>query len=232
VFGASSEVSLGAGAGGGAGGSFMTVGGDGGNGDNNNRGGGTAGPMASAPTVLRAGCDGQRGGAGDFLQQAGAPGLGGGVVYLLAQGTLSITSTGIVNVSGSGASGDNTARVGGSGAGSGGMMRLWATNVAFDSACKLIANGGGGSSGASGSMNSSNPGNDPDPSLSVDSVAGGGTGGGGAGGNGYAIGTDATNGAPGPGGRSGGGGGGGGGYILSNLSLGAADASGVIDIVP
>jgi len=225
--GASPDFSLGAGAGGGAGGTFMTAGGDGGTGDGGLRGGGSAGtPLVQGPNVLRAGCDGQQGGR--TLATAGAPGRGGGVVYLLAQGTLSMSSSAVINVSGSGASGSNASLVGGSGAGSGGMIRLWASSLSLDSAAKLIANGGGGSSGASGSNNSSGAGSDPDPTMSVDSVAAGGTGGGGKGGDGYAIGTAATDGAGGSSGRAGGGGGGGAGYIGTNLSLGAADVSGVV----
>jgi len=230
AFAASPADSNGNGGGGGAGGSFLSTGGNGGTGDGGNTAAGAAGAATTAPSVLRAGCDGQRGGAGT-LGSAGLPGRGGGVVYLIAGGTLTMTASGIIDASGSGGAGAMPAFVGGSGGGSGGMIRLYATAMTFDAAAKLMANGGGGSSGASSSPNSSGAGFDPNAIMSVDSVAGGGTGGGGKGGDGFALGTAATAGAASS--KGGGGGGGGGGLIESNLSPAPASASaGEISISP
>jgi hypothetical protein len=85
--------------GGGAGGSFTGLGGNGGKGGGGGGGsGGVPGAAVTAITELRGGCPGQIGqGVG---AAKGAEGHGGGAVYLIAGGT--ITVTGGINASGEG----------------------------------------------------------------------------------------------------------------------------------
>jgi hypothetical protein len=212
------------GGGGGAGGSFMSGGGDGGKGDNGGvPAGGAATADATAPTVLRAGCDGQRGGSGGGSNQSGAVGHGGGVVYLVAGNAITITNMGIINASGSAGTG-GAHLTGGSGAGSGGMIKLYANTIATGGAI-LFANGAGGASGGDGGNNG---GSGVDP-TSATTPAAGGTGGGANGGAGFANGTPAVSGSQGSNNNGGGAGGGGGGYVEANLPLnGATVSAGVI----
>ena len=207
------------GGGGGAGGSFKTKGGDGGVGNNSGvqTAAGTAAAIVASgePSLLRAGCSGQKGGDGQSVGVGGAGGGGGGAVYLVAGNKLDLT-VGAINASGAGGS-FGTMRGGGGGGGSGGMIVLYAPNIATGGQTKLIANGGGGAAGA----NASNQGLDPDPANPTTPAAGGNSGAGcstNGGGNGAVL----TNngGVGGPGCDGGGGGGGAVGYIQTNQSLG------------
>jgi hypothetical protein len=225
----------GSGAGGGAGASFLSKGGNGGTGNNGNSDRGTS-PNADAtpPAILRAGCHGQRGGNGGMGggTQSGAAGRGGGVIYLVSGGTISLGGSAVLNVSGSGASGSNNAYTGGSGGGSGGTIRLHAPVISTQNGTKIAANGGGGSAGGDNSTGGG-PGADWNPGNNVTSQAAGGNGPGGNGGNGFAGSSQAGNGQNGGGNRGGGGGGGGGGYVRANVSLGSAGVSaGMIVIAP
>ena len=198
------------GGGGGAGGSLQTHGGAGGAGDSP---GASAGPPgASNPTIppnlLRAGCPGTTGGA-----LGGAPGLGGGAVYLLAGGSITISST--INASGAGASSGGSGNCGGSGGGSGGTIALFAPTIT--STGSIFANGGGGATGGDGGGFKGTPGGDAP--LPLVPAAGGAGGSGGQGGSGFAgvvaTGNAGQGTAPNSGGKGGGGGGGGGGYVLA-----------------
>jgi hypothetical protein len=198
------------GAGGGAGGSFTTPGGNGGDGDKG-AGGLTAGADVSVPANLRAGCEAQTGGSG--IELAGQAGAGGGALYLLAGGK--VTVIGLVNASGAGgASGGK--KSGGSGGGSGGMIALYAPML--DVRGTLMANGGGGAAGG-GKGKRGNTGFDPDPTTPTEQAPGG-VGDGAAGGAGYAAGRAAGDGADGGKDKGGGGGGGGAGYILTSQAIG------------
>jgi hypothetical protein len=186
--------------GGGAGGSFAAVGGDGGGANKGSAGGTIA-------ATLRGGCPGQ--------SAPNSPGgHGGGAVYLIANG--SITVTGGINASGASAVGGNGTTGGsGNGAGGGGSGGL----IVFDSptvtgtGSQIFANGGAGGEGASsGGGTNGNPGTDsPNPTTAA--IGGNnGTGSGGDGGNGSVtatlIGSTGATGTP-----SGGGGGGSAGVI-------------------
>lgn len=211
------------GGGGGAGGTFVTKGGDGGTGNNGGSQAGTA-PAAEATPIptLRAGCHGQRGGNGanSGSEASGQVGRGGGAVYLVTGGTLTLAATAVINVSGSGGLGGGRSS-GGSGAGSGGMAKLYAATLAATAGAKVMANGGGGASGGDNNTDGVT-GQDPDPATPTTPALGGddGTGDTGAvGGDGYAGATAATSGVPAGATEGGGGGGGGGGYVQSNLAL-------------
>ena len=132
------------GGGGGAGGSFMFRGADGGSGDAlNHQGGQAADADIGPPTRLRGGCPGQPG-------NGGAPtdgGAGGGAVYLVSGGTISIS--GKIDASGAGGGGGD-ATDGGGGGGSGGTIVLYASSITTSSATVLIVNGGGGGCRAAG----------------------------------------------------------------------------------
>jgi hypothetical protein len=147
------------GAGGGAGGSLATKGGDGGVGNLNAKNpqnpsrGGAAGGTQPAPTLLRGGCAGGKGGDGKTLPggvgNGGLGGNGGGAVYLIA-GT-SITVTGDVFASGSGGgtrAGADGLQQGGGGGGTGGLIGFDAPTVIING--KVAANGGAGGGGGSG----------------------------------------------------------------------------------
>jgi hypothetical protein len=218
---ATAPTANGTGGGGGAGASFTSRGGNGGLGDAATAGGGAANADATTPVLLRAGCTGQTGGASGVA--AGAPGRGGGAVYLAAN---NIVIAGTINVSGSGAAA-STMQAGGSGGGSGGTVVLRAMTIMMSG--RVVANGGGGASGTSNAAG--NAGNDPVPTQPTTPAAGGvAVGGGGAGGAGAAgvnpaaAGGDAT--MP---NRSGGAGGGGAGYI--ELSI-AATGGGTFSPTP
>jgi len=207
------------GAGGGGGASFMTKGGDGGVGGNAAVHGAAAAADTVSPTLLRAGCTGQKGGAGTVANGGGDGGYGGGAVFLLA-GT-SITIDGVINVSGGGGF-PGTAVGGGGGGGGGGMISLAAPSITGSG--RLLANGGGGSGG--GGSTPGGAGNDPG-TVSITIPATGGQGGTGNmcgqisdGGSGFAGTTEATAGANAASLQScgGGGGGGGGGYIRANIA--------------
>jgi hypothetical protein len=198
------------GGGGGAGGTYyMNFGGNGGNAAGGGIAGGTPTPAVTMPVVLRGGCPGQIGGNGNGAN-GGAPGIGGGAVYLVAGNQLDLTNA-TINASGAGGSGGGSPNAGGGGGGSGGMIVLHATTIGASGA-KLLANGGGGG----GFGGAAQPGMDPPPAMPNTPALGGATGGG----AGFGGPTNAQAGATGTGGNGGGGGGGGGGYIQANHVLG------------
>jgi len=143
--------------GGGAGGSFAGRGGDGGDGSTD--GGSTALPPV-IPTALRGGCDGRA---------AGSPGgRGGGAVFLISAGT--ITVTGRITASGAGGTGGVTIDRGGGGGGAGGMIGLDAPTITTNVQSAILANGGGGGKGgANGGSGESGD----DALLSLSAAAGG-----------------------------------------------------------
>ena len=184
-------------AGGGAGGSFGGTGGNGGDGNQANSKG-LAG-AAQAATALRGGCPGQNGDG-----NGGAPGHGGGVVYLIAD--TSITVTGSINASGEGGQGGiHPSPGGGGGGGAGGLIGLDSPMVTVIG--NVYSNGGGGGEGCGNTSNDGSTGNDP---TVTGAPASGNTASGGAGAAG-GVGAMANGGAgsnPDAGGSTGGGGGG------------------------
>lgn len=127
--------------GGGSGGGFRSGGGVGGDGRN----GVATSPGAAGlrqPLAFRGGCDGGVGG----LSTRDA-GRGGGAVYLMARGTISIA--GAIDASGSGGQGGSSGSdlSGASGGGSGGLIGIEGDMVATPSA-RLSALGGSGGAGA------------------------------------------------------------------------------------
>ena len=219
--------------GGGAGGSFTTKGGDGGNSSTTGVVGGRAAAADSAgPAVLRAGCSGGKGGDGGDL--GGAPGVGGGAVYLVAGNRIVIN--GFINASGSAGIGGNRLG-GGGGGGSGGMIHLHAPMIGGNGSGVLVANGGG--AGEGGDPN--NPGlsgSDPVPGMpAMTPLGGNGPSVGGAGGNGFVFNppnvTMATAGGAGvqTTAAGGGGGGGGGGFIRANVMPSQVVASPAITVI-
>lgn len=190
------------GGGGGAGGSFGTAGNNGGTG--NAGSGGVATPAVAKSPVLRGGCPGGTGMPGGTLAAAGGP--GGGALYLVSRG--SITVTGTIDASGGGGTGGVLAKGGGGGGGSGGMIVFHASSLVVSSAARIVANGGGGGGGAGNTVDGDD-GFEPDPTTPNQQAAGGltttmGRSSGGAGAAGV------TGASPGGNGGNGGGGGGGG----------------------
>jgi hypothetical protein len=144
--------------GGGAGGSFGTKGGDGGNGNNAMNSKGLAAAALSAPSpILRGGCRGGTGGSGGGV--AGAAGPGGGAVYLVSRGTISVS--GVIDASGGGGDGGHASKGGGGGGGSGGMIVFHAMTLTVAATAKINANGGAGGGGA-GNNDDAAPGASPD----------------------------------------------------------------------
>jgi hypothetical protein len=194
----------GGGGGGGAGGSFGDKGGDGGDVADTaqpHAGAGKA-SMAVMPTLLQGGCSG-----GPGANTGGAPGAGGGAIYLVAP-TITIGSEAVINGSGAGGSGAINNNRGGGGGGSGGLIAFQTPSLSIDPAAQVFANGGGGGQGSGGLVGGD--GGDPiDPTHA--GIGGTGASGGGAGGAGAYRGTGAHAGFKGgPTGPTGGGGGGGG----------------------
>lgn len=200
-----------------------TFGGPGGNGGNGG-GGGIGGVAAGAinGTTLRGGCVATPG-AASVANTGGVAGHGGGAVMLIALSQISISGSGVIDVSGSAGgggkknSGGLTGGGAGGGGGSGGMLVLESPNVAVSGGGQLFANGAGGGEGAS-SSNDGQPGHEPTaPSV----AGGGGNGGAGTGGDGGqgSVGGQAA-GSPGSSGGTptGGGGGGGGGAGIIKIS--------------
>ena len=214
----------GGGGGGGAGASFMTPGGLGASGDQGNAqaAGGTSPGAVTAPTVLRGGCAGQTGGSAN----SGAPGNGGGALYIVAGQSITIGTGVAINVSGAGGM-HGMHESGGSGGGAGGMLMLYAPTINATGAV-ILANGGGAASG--GDMN--NDGRDGGDPMQPITAAPGGQGPGGNGGNGGILTTGGSGGGGGANSQGGGGGGGGVGYIRSNVTLAGATASPAPDVVP
>jgi hypothetical protein len=197
------------GAGGGAGASFGSSGGGGGAGSGGAVAGGMAAPASHTPTVVRGGCPGALGGIGTISDDA--PGSGGGAIYLLAAGTLTITGT--IDASGAGGGAGRASKGGGAGAGSGGMIVLWASTMDV-TVPKIFANGGGGGGGADNGA-SGHAGDDPSaPSTPAAGGTGGGSAGPGPGGTGAYQDVAAQRGLDDVTGAGGGGGGGGVGFLL------------------
>ena len=200
-------------AGGGAGGSFGGTGGNGGKGETTSAMAQT-GPLDE--NALHGGCPGGRGGVKGVATKARG-GHGGGAVYVIAKGTLSIFGRINANAErGYGGTGTLPSEFpGGGGGGAGGMIVLDADMITVDASASVVANGGGGGGGANGTMKGG------DGTDGTSFGAPGGTGGGagssagGAGGTGSSRGrTDGIDGLPGGSQQGGGGGGGGaGGYI-------------------
>jgi hypothetical protein len=171
------------GAGGGGGGGLGTKGGVGGTGDLNDNGspagqgqGGNAGALQGTPSVLRGGCRGGEGGAGD-MQHRSPGGDGGGAVYLIAGNAIHIPGDVFASGAGGGATSSPLgAEQGGGGGGSGGMIGLEAPTL--DIAGRVVANGGAGGGGG-GSTGGSPGGDGTTTSWNAPAAAGagGGTGG-------------------------------------------------------
>jgi hypothetical protein len=197
----------GTGGGGGAGGTFGSLGGAGGAGGGGANAGGM--PPATPPatsTVLRGGCRGGVGASGGG--GAGPVGNGGGAVYLVSRGT--ITVNGVIDASGGGGEGGLQARGGGGGGGSGGMIVFHAETLTVDTAARIFANGGAGGGGAGANADGIDgadpmPPNITQPAVgSKDTTAGRAPAGDGAAGTTAATaGTQGTNGGGGGGGGAG-----------------------------
>jgi hypothetical protein len=138
---------------GGAGATFQSIGGAGGNAESDAILGGTPAPIAEGPTFIRGGCRGGQGGLGGAMS-GGTGGAGGGAIYLIAGDSITISSTGLLNVSAEGGAGGSKGAStgahggGGGGGGSGGLIGLDAPAVTLSKGARLIANGGGGGGGA------------------------------------------------------------------------------------
>jgi hypothetical protein len=184
--------------------------------------GGRGGNAVPAPTTIRGGCKGERGGNGDAVMLYGLGGFGGGAVHLVSQVKVDITGT--VHAGGAAGSGAENNRSGGGGGGSGGFIGLEALEIVIGQSARLAANGGGGGGGCNnGLADSGEDGKD----LAQAAIGGAGQSFGGNGGNGSAgrslggePGTDSS--------RGGGGGGGGGGYIIAYQSTPTASSQAVV----
>ena len=215
--------------GGGAGGSFQTKGGDAGAGSYGVTTSGLAGDaVASAPAALRAGCPGYVATGNATMDSVGA--YGGGGLLVTAGHAIAVSSTGHVHAGGAG--GRSPFQFGGSGGGSGGMIRFSAPSVAIHGI--VTANGGGGSSassqtsGATAMFFDGQPG--ADGGESTQSAVGGAVLAGGTGGVGGFGGATANMisglGGTGTGAMAGGGGGGGGvGFIIFPSSTDTSGAT-------
>ena len=214
---------------GGAGGAFMSFGGTGGYGDGGCDGGVSGKGLPLAPPLLRAGCDGQRG--GDGVDPSAPGGYGGGALFLVAGESIDLGSAGVINASGAGGFVGGLLS-GGSGGGTGGMIVMYAPSITAAPGAVVMANGGGGGAGQqSGATN----GSDPDWAEPLSTAPGGrtpgspdGVGGTGAAGDGPPQGAtnhlDNVCGA--------GAGGGGRGFIQANTPIGNALTSPTVVIVP
>jgi hypothetical protein len=184
--------------------------------------GGRGGNAVPAPTTIRGGCKGERGGNGDAALLYGLGGFGGGAVHLVSQVGVDIQGT--VHAGGAAGSGAEDNRSGGGGAGSGGFIGLEALDIVIGQSAILAANGGGGGGGCNNGLAGS--GDDGKESAQA-AIGGAGQSTGGSGGNGSAgsslggePGTDSS--------RGGGGGGGGAGYVITYQSTPAASPQAVI----
>ena len=186
--------------GGGAGGTFGGKGGNGGGTNFSATNGGLAATLA-APTTLRGGCGGHNGNGAT----PGTGGAGGGALYLIAETSITVTSSGLILAEGA-AGGGATDTASGGGGGSGGYIGLDAPTIM--NAGVIAANAGGGGEG-SGATTAGAPGNEPNGATgagtSSNFTTNGGEGAAGASG-GTATGANGLDGS-----STGGGGGGGGG---------------------
>lgn len=213
----------GGGGGGGAGGTFASLGGTGGAGaavDGGTTVSAAAGGVPFAVPALsfvRGGCRGGSGGDGSAVGSGGGGKPGGGAVYLIAGG--SITIRGTVNASGMGGGiggQGGTTSGGGGGGGSGGLIGLDAPTIVIEQTARMVANGGGGGGGG-GPTWAGSAGLEADPAAAFPFAAAGGAAdiggsGGGQGGDAQSpAGTSAT--AATTTEAAGGGGGGGAGHI-------------------
>jgi hypothetical protein len=214
--GSGTAATFGGSGGGGAGGTFGGRGGAGGSNDGGS--GATSAGAGAAPTGLRGGCPGS-----DGAGTSGSAGHGGGVVYVLAKG--SITVSGLIDASGEGGGSGGGGDAGGGGGGSGGMIGLDAPTITVTSTGKIFANGGGGGEGGSNGAVGSPGGESVNGGAAAGGTGASGGGGGGAGSQGTTlVGGNAANDAD-PSGAGGGGGGGGAGVIVKS---GAATAAGLV----
>ena len=205
--------------GGGAGGSFGGIGGDGEKGGDSAALGGKA-PAADGSTErLRGGCPGYAG-AGTT---GGAGGHGGGAVYVLATGNVTVSGT--INASGAGGGAGTMPGGGGAGGGTGGLLAFEANFITVMGSAKIFANGGGGGESANNTTNG-NPGNEAPAPGTAGAGGSGGNSDGGNGGDGTAG--MARNAMPGHAGQNtgGGGGGGGGAGLIKNYSSGQTGMTG------
>jgi hypothetical protein len=186
--------------------------------------GGTGGNAVLAPTTIRGGCKGERGGNGDIDMLYGLGGVGGGAVHLVSQVRVDIEGT--IQAGGAAGTGAENNRSGGGGAGSGGLIGLESPDIEIDAGAILAANGGAGGGGC----NNGRAGDGEDgKALALAAVGGTGQSSGGSGGNGSAgnaLGQPGTNAA-----RGGGGGGGGAGFIITYQSTPTPSAQAVISPV-
>lgn len=195
---------------GGGGGSFGSSGGIGGPSSNGTLGG-AAGALGTI--ALAGGCPGGKGGSGND-GPVGRSGLGGGVIYIIAGG--SITVNGTIKANGGGGGGGGK-RAGGGGGGAGGLIGFDAPEVTLTASAAIYANGGGGAEGGDNNIEGESGGVSAGP---LDRALGGG-GASDAGGSGGAGSLDTSPGMPGMGPKdttSGGGGGGGGGGVIAIYS--------------
>ena len=189
-----------------AGGSGGTFGGRGGEGGDGPDGNGQLAPSPTIPLKIRAGCPGATGGQ----PKPGAGGAGGGALYLISAGT--ITIRGKLDVSGAGGSGGLPGDRGtGGGGGSGGFIGIDAPSRSITGA--LIANGGGGGEGG-GSTSAGNPGGDGNATGSAQGGENSSTNGGNGGDGSFAPNGAGENGSDADSDSSGGGGGGGGAGVI------------------
>ncbi|HEX5062085.1 MAG TPA: hypothetical protein VFV99_22100, partial [Kofleriaceae bacterium] len=163
---------------GGAGGSFGGLGGAG-------AAVGTAGMPGAVltPTVLRGGCPGQTGADNVAPMGPGTGGHGGGAVFLIANTSISVAGTGVIDASGEGGAGATSSTSGGGGGGgSGGYIGFDTPSLMVSGA--VFANGGGGGEASGASTTGVNG---ADPTLPTTAALGG------AGGSNF--GTDGGNGS-------------------------------------
>jgi hypothetical protein len=203
--------------GGGAGGSFGQAGGNGG--DPNH---GVAGQTKTA-TTLRGGCYGQNGVSGT----PGAGGLGGGVLAMISNGSITIGAN--IDASGAGGTNGSNNASGGGGGGTGGMIVFDAPTVTNSQS--VFANGGAGGGGSSTGGTSGSPGGEAN-SVNVATGGNGGGGSGGKGGNGGAQMTANGAGQVGVNGSASGGGGGGGVGVIKLFTAATIGGGGMISPNP
>jgi hypothetical protein len=195
------------GAPGAGGGAFQGDGGDGAQGDAN--GGPTPGAVGgiavSLPPGPLGGCPGGAGGIGD-PNTAGSAGSGGGAVYLVSASSITISSTGRINVGGGGGGRGLTIDGSGGGGGSGGMILVECPSV--NVAGVLAANGGGGGGGADESASGTSGASGGASATAAAGGLGGSDDGGPGGAGGAGANRNGVNAAGTPDGAGGGGGGG------------------------